>query len=85
MGDEIIITIKGQKLKDNIPEKEEDVLFNIREFSEFELDIPLKVQDFDIKQTKPKEGYPKYVNGVCCIQYELADQAEGVFSEEGGL
>ena len=85
LGDEIIITIKGQKLKDNIPEKEEDVLFNIREFSEFELDIPLKVQDFDIKQTKPKEGYPKYVNGVCCIQYELADQAEGVFSEEGGL
>ena len=85
LGDEIIITIKGQKLKDNTPEKEEDVLFNIREFSEFELDIPLKVQDFDIKQTKPKEGYPKYVNGVCCIQYELADQAEGVFSEEGGL
>ena len=85
LGDEIIITIKGQKLKDNTPEKEEDVLFNIREFSEFELDIPLKVQDFDIKQTKPKEGYPKYVNGVCCIQYELADKAEGVFSEEGGL
>jgi len=37
----------------------------MREFGNFELNIPLKVVDFKINQPKPKEGFPKFVNGVC--------------------
>ena len=76
IGDETIITIKGEKKKDKDPKNPEDDLKNIREFSEFELNIPLKVQDFEIKEMK--KDYPQWVNGVCCIQYELATKAGNV-------
>ena len=76
VGDDTIITVTGKKIKDKKPENPNDELFNIREFGEFELNIPLKVQDYKINQTKPKEGYPKYVNGICCVQYELASKGE---------
>jgi len=74
--DETIITIKGKKIKDKDPKYLEDNLFNIREFSEFELNIPLKIEDFQINQTRPKNGYPKFINGICIIQYELAEKGE---------
>ena len=77
VGDETIITVKGIKNKDKQPEKLNLNLFNIREFSEFELNIPLKVEYFKINSTKPMEGFPKFVNGVCIIRYELASKGEG--------
>ena len=79
-GDETIITIKKNKKRDNIPEKLEDNLYDIREYTEFELNIPLKVEEFKINQKKPKEGYPKCINGICLIQYELAS---GGIGEDG--
>ena len=75
-GDETIITVTGKKIKDNSPKELKDNIFNMREFGNFELNIPLKVVDFKINQPKPKEGFPKFVNGVCCIQYELASKGE---------
>ena len=75
-GDETIITVRGTKNKDNQPKELEDNLFNIREFSDFELNIPLKTEYFQINEKRPKEGYPKFVNGICCIQYELAQKGE---------
>ena len=75
-GDETIITVTGKKKKDNSPKELKDNLFSMREFGNFELNIPLKVVDFKINQPKPKEGYPKFVNGVCCIQNELASKGE---------
>lgn len=54
------------------------MLFNKREFSEFELNIPLKVEDYKINKTKPNEGYPKFVQGVCLIRYELSQKGEKV-------
>ena len=78
MGDETIVTIKGTKIKDKQPAKPEDDLYNIREFSDFELNIPLKVEEFKISQPKPKDGYPKFSNGVCLIQFELALKGENV-------
>ena len=74
VGDETIITVKGIKNKDKQPEKLNLNIFNIREFSEFELNIPLKVEEFQINQRGPKEGYPKFKNGICLIQYELAQE-----------
>ena len=38
-----------------------------------------------IIQTTPKEGYPKFVNGVCCIQFELASKSEEKTVDAGGL
>ena len=75
-GDETIITVTGKKVKDNSPKELKDNLFSMREFGNFELNIPLKVVDFKINQPKPKEGFPKFVAGVCCIQYELALKGE---------
>ena len=80
-----IIIVKGVKQIDKSPAKPEDMIFNIREFSEFELNIPLKVEEFEISQTTPKKGYPKFVNGVFCVQYELAKEAEPVEKEQSGL
>ena len=77
-GDETIITIKGTKIKDKEPKEHNDNLFNIREFSDFELNIPLKTENFQINQTRPKEGYPKIINGICIIQYELAKKGETI-------
>ena len=85
-GDETIVVVKGTKKRDTQPKNKKDVLHDIREFSDFELYIPLKVEQFKIKAEKPKEGYPKFVNGICLIQYELTSEgaaAEGqAISEE---
>ena len=83
IGDETIITIKGEKKKDKDPKNPKDDLKNIREFSDFVLNIPLKVQDFEIKEMK--KDYPKWVNGVCCIQYELATKAKNIETEQEDL
>ena len=71
-GDKTIITVKGNKRKDKQPENLDKNLFYSREFGEFEVNIPLKVEDFQIKNTEPKEGYPKKDKGICFIQYELS-------------
>ena len=83
--DETVISIRGNKNKDSQPKEPNYNLFNIREFSEFEVNIPLKVEEFKISQTRPNEGYPKFVNGVCCIQYELAGKGEEGSAEIEGL
>ena len=70
INDETIITVKGKKRLESKPKKLEDNLFNIREFGNFEKNIPLSLKDFKINN-KPKEGYPKFLNGVICIQYKL--------------
>jgi len=74
IGDETIIAVKGEKKKDSKPKELEDNLFNIREFSEFELNIPLKAEDFKISQEKPKKLI--FANGICIIQYELAHKGK---------
>ena len=73
-GDKTIINVTGNKKRDKYPLKKEDDLFDIREFSEFEVNIPLKVEQFKIKAEKLKDGFPKFVNGICLIQYELAPE-----------
>ena len=81
VGDNTIITIKGKKNKDKIPEELKDNLFNLREFGDFEVNIPLKIEEFKINQSKPKEGYPKFSNGICLIQYELFTGGDNTSAE----
>ena len=84
IGDETVVTVKGKKIKDNQPKAPIYNLFNIREFSDFELNIPLKAEDFKISQSEPKKGYPKFNNGICIIQYELAPKVKEVKASPEG-
>ena len=65
---------KERKKKDKSPEKPEDNIVNLREFSKFELNIYLPIEELQIIANKPKEGYPKFDKGICFIQYELAKE-----------
>ena len=82
VGKETIITFKGNKMKDRVPTKISDNLFNIRTFGEFEINILLKVEDYGIN--KLNKGYPKFENGIYYIQYILAQKGEtiSVITEE---
>ena len=72
--DKTIIIVKGKKDKDKKPENIKDNIYNIREFTDFEVIIPLKVEDYPIN--KPKQEKPIIKNGVCIIQYELISKVE---------
>jgi len=80
---ETIITFEGKKMKDRFPKKISDNLFNIRTFGEFEINIPLEVQDYRIKFTN--EGYPKFDNGIYIIQYTLAEKGETISASIEGV
>ena len=81
MGDNTIISITGKKIKDKSPAKLTDNIYNTREFGDYGLIIPLKIEDFKIASTKPKDGYPMYKNGICIIQYALAEKGEAASLE----
>ena len=81
VGDDTIIIITGNKFKDKEPKEPNYNLHNIREFGDYELNIRLKAEDFKINSEKPKEGYPKFKNGICFIQYELAQKSEKATAE----
>ena len=53
VGEYTIIRLKGNKKKDKEPEKLEDNIHNTREFGDFTLDIPLKTEEYIIKNDKP--------------------------------
>ena len=74
VGDETIITIKGEKNKDKKPKNFDENLLNIREFSEYEINIPIKAEKFKINQEEPKKK--TFINGIFCIQYELAPKSK---------
>ena len=84
-GEETKIIVTGNKKIDKTPKNFEDNLFNIREFSKFEVIIPLKVEKFKITSPNPKEGYPKIINGVFVVQYELAQKGQEAKAEAEGL
>ena len=70
---ETIITFKGNKMKDEEPNRFSDNLFNKRFFGKFEFKIPLKTEDFCI--VKSKEGYQQK-NGIFIFQFILAPKGE---------
>lgn len=78
IGDEVILNVRGNKKKDNNPKEIKDNIINCREFGEFELNIPLKTEKYNIRHRK--KGYPKREHGIYCVQYDLASDSE----DEGG-
>ena len=73
IGDKTIITVFGEKNRDKTPKDEKDNIKDIREFGNFELELPLPVEEYKIVSTEPKEKL-KFLNGICIIKYELASE-----------
>ena len=71
VGEYTIIKIKGNKDKDKFPNKLEDNIHNSREFGDFSLEIPLKTEDYLIKNQKPDM---KQKNGLIILQYLLDEK-----------
>ena len=71
-GEYSIIRLTGIKRPDKEP-KLEDNLYNTREFGDFNLDIPLKTEDFNIKNIKPKKEEKK---GIIILEYECEHKSE---------
>ena len=66
-----MITVKGIKRQDKEPMKFDDILYNTREFGEFEVNIPLKTESFRISQTNQENVKAKMMSGLCVLQYTL--------------
>ena len=73
LGEYTIIKLNGIKKKDKEPENYGDNLFTNREFGPFYLDIPLKTEDYLIKNEKP-EIVSK--NGILILEFKLDKKKE---------
>ena len=79
IGDKTRIIFKGSKKPDKSPKNPEDNLFNSREFNDFEVNVDLPVEKFQISpSSKPNKDYK---NGVYIAKYELANKAEEISFE----
>ena len=68
IGEYIVIKITGNKKKDKEPEKLKDNIYTSREIGDFSLDIPLKSEEFLIKNDEPEI---KNIKGLFIITYQL--------------
>ena len=66
MGEYTVIKLSGKKKFDKEPKNNSDNIHTSREFGEFILDIPLKTEDYHIKNIKPTIQEKK---GVIMIEY----------------
>ena len=74
-----VIKIKGKKDKDKIPEKLEDNIYNLREYGQFFLDIPISTDNLTGEMTKePKIGQG---NGLVILEYNLIEKPKKVIFE----
>ena len=74
-----IIKIEGKKNKDAVPKEENDNIYNLREFSNFEVLIPLITEKYKIVGNKAK-GKPEHKDGLWKFKFELEKEEE----EKGG-
>ena len=72
-GENTIIQLSGRKIQDIEPEKLEDNLFNIREYGDFIVDIPLKTEDYKVLNEEPNQQYKK---GLFIIEYKLDNKSK---------
>ena len=79
-GEYTIIRLKGAKIEDKEPKKGGN-LHTTREFGDFNLDIPLKTEEYKIKNQKPKISDKK---GVLILEYKIEKKEDNYeyFDEE---
>ena len=80
VGEYTNIKLSGDKIKEDLQEKNGTVLFNSREFGKFSLDIPLKSEDYLITQENPKVSAK---NGILTVSYNLKTPEETEVFEFG--
>ena len=73
-GELTIINITGIKKKDKEPKNDVDILHNTREYGEFNLDIPLKTEDYHLVSNKKPQMVIK--KGLIIIEYEFERKPE---------
>ena len=72
-GEYTVIRLIGKKKPDKEPANNSDNIHTTREFGDFVLDIPLKTEDYNIKNTKPKICDKK---GILILEYEYEEKSE---------
>jgi len=75
IGEYTIIKLKGTKKKDKEPEELEQNIFNSREIGNFSLDIPLKTEEYLIKNELPKI---EKKNGIFILSFKLEEKQSKV-------
>ena len=75
IGEYTTIILKGNKNKDKEPEKLEQNIFNSREIGNFSLDIPLKTEEYLVKNDLPKI---EKKNGIFIIYFKLEEKQSKV-------
>ena len=70
-GEYTLLRIEGTKRKDKEPEKPEENLYNSREFGSFSFNVPLKTDEYLIKNEPPKVEDKK---GLIIIQFQLDEK-----------
>ena len=73
MGEYTVIKLSGKKKFDKEPKNNSDNIHTSREFGEFILDIPLKTEDYHIKNIPPKIEEKKV---VIMLEYEYEKKFE---------
>ena len=68
MEENTVITIRGEKKRDKIPEKFEENIYNSRDFGNFNLEIQFKTEDYRINSTIKDK---KLKQGILFLTYEL--------------
>jgi len=75
IGEYTTIKLKGSKNKDKEPEELEQNIFNSREIGNFSLDIPLKTEEYLIKNELPKI---EKKNGIFILSFKLEEKESKV-------
>ena len=79
LGEYNFIKINGSKNKDKEPVDEKDNIDNTRVFGKFSVNIPLRAEEYPIKNSKPEKTDKK---GIIFLEYELEEKGYGVEFEE---
>ncbi len=79
IGENTIIKLQGDKKKDISPEKWEDNLYNTRELGFYSIEIPLKTEEFSIKNIPPKLTKK---SGLLILEYLLENRTKEITKYE---
>ena len=71
VGEYIIITIEGYKKKDKEPSEIEDNIVNNRDFGEFTINIPLKQDEYFLKNEDPQIDSKR---GIIILRYKIKEK-----------
>ena len=79
IGENTMIKLQGYKKQDQDPEKLDDNLYNTRELGFYSIEIPLKTEEFMIKNIPPKMTKK---SGLLILEYLLENKSKGAIKYE---